>query len=194
MSGELLDKALDIFGRQLKVMNALLISDYGKGFIGRRLLREVLPLARKEGKIVAVDPKFQDYSNYNPCTILTPNTKESEYAAKIRIRNEKSLNEAAGRILEKTKAENLLITRGEEGMTLFRPTGYHRHIPTSAQEVYDVTGAGDTVIATMTLAMCSGGNPEEASILANFAAGIVVGKLGTASVSPDELIHTIRKS
>src|SRR5690606_16832059 len=105
----------------------------------------------------------------------------------------KSLRQAADIILKKTRAENLLITRGEGGMTLFRPTGYSRHIPTAAREVYDVTGAGDTVIGTLTLAMSTGANPEESAILANVAAGLVVAKLGTATVTPDELVQAIRQ-
>jgi len=193
MSEELFDKACDCVGNNLADADALLVSDYGKGFINRKLLADVLPKARKIGKIVAVDPKFQDYRIYSPCTILTPNQKESEFASRVRIRNEQSLKQAAERILKKTQADNLLITRGEEGMALFRPTGYSRHIPTSAREVFDVTGAGDTVIACLTLAMSAGANPEEAAILANYAAGIVVGKLGTASVTPAELIQVIRR-
>ncbi|MBN2430477.1 MAG: D-glycero-beta-D-manno-heptose-7-phosphate kinase [Acidobacteria bacterium] len=193
MSEELFDKAGNCLDINLAETDALLVSDYGKGFINRKLLVDVLPKAKKMGKIVAVDPKFQDYRIYSPCTILTPNKKESEFASRLRIRNEQSLKQAAERILKKTQADNLLITRGEDGMSLFRPTGYSRHIPTSAREVFDVTGAGDTVIACMTLAMSAGANPEEAAILANFAAGIVVGKLGTASVTPAELIQVIRR-
>jgi len=193
MSRELFEKAVYFIETNVQKMDALLVSDYGKGFISKKLLVDVLPDVKKLGKIIAVDPKFQDFKNYKPCTILTPNKKECEFATQLRIKNEKALKTAAERILKKTKAENLLITQGEDGMTLFRPTGYYRHIPTSAQEVFDVTGAGDTVISTMTLAMCAGGNPEEAAMLANYAAGIVVGKLGTASVTPDELIQIIRK-
>jgi D-beta-D-heptose 7-phosphate kinase/D-beta-D-heptose 1-phosphate adenosyltransferase len=193
MSDELFEKACKFLEDSLPQMDSLLVSDYGKGFVTRKLLGEVLPQAKKMGKIVAVDPKFQDYRIYSPCTIMTPNQKESEFASHLRIRGEQTLKQAAERILKKTQADNLLITRGEEGMTLFRPTGYSRHIPTSAREVFDVTGAGDTVIACMSLAMGAGANPEEAAILANFAAGIVVGKLGTASVSPAELIQAVRR-
>ena len=193
MSPELFKKAIRFLETQLQTADVLLVSDYGKGFVSRKLLGTVLPMAEEMGKIIAIDPKFQDYSIYSPCTVLTPNKKESEFASGIQIRDPKSLKMAADRILERTQAENLLITRGEEGMTLFRPTGYFRDIPTFAQEVFDVTGAGDTVIATLSLALAAGGNPEEAAILSNLAAGIVVGQLGTASVTPDELIQAIRQ-
>jgi rfaE bifunctional protein kinase chain/domain len=191
MSMELFKKAHQFIQKYLAKVGGLLISDYGKGFINQRLLTNVLPMAQRAGKIVAVDPKSPNFSIYRPATILTPNKKEAEAAAGIPIRDDASLKQAAEAILKSTMVENLLITRGEEGMSLFRPTGYSRHIPTFAREVFDVTGAGDTVIATLTLAMCAGANPEEAAILANHAAGIVVGKLGTAAVTPEELIQAI---
>ena len=191
MSMELFKKAHQFIQKYLARTQALLVSDYGKGFINQRLLSNILPMAQRAGKIVAVDPKNRSFAMYRPATILTPNKKEAEVASGIPIHNDQSLKQAAEAILAGTKVENLLITRGEEGMSLFRPTGYSRHIPAFAREVFDVTGAGDTVIATLTLAMCAGANPEEAAILANSAAGIVVGKLGTASVTPDELIAAI---
>jgi len=193
MSLELLKKSTTFILAQLPKYDAILVSDYGKGFITQRLLCNVLPQAQRAGKIIAVDPKFNDYCIYRPATILTPNKKETEHASGVQIRDEKSLRLAATAVLKKTKAENLLVTRGEEGMTLFRPTGYSRHIPTFAREVYDVTGAGDTVVATLALALCARANPEEAAIIANSAAGLVVGKLGTASVSPAELIQAIQQ-
>ncbi len=191
MSMELFKKAHQFIQKYLARTQALLVSDYGKGFINQRLLSNILPMAQRSGKIVAVDPKSRNFAMYRPATILTPNKKEAEVASGIPILNDQSLKQAAEAILAGTKVENLLITRGEEGMSLFRPTGYSKHIPAFAREVFDVTGAGDTVIATLTLAMCAGANPEEAAILANSAAGIVVGKLGTASVTPDELIAAI---
>lgn len=191
MSMELFKKAHQFIQKYLARTQALLVSDYGKGFINQRLLSNILPMAQRAGKIVSVDPKSRSFAMYRPATILTPNKKEAEVASGIPIHNDQSLKQAAEAILAGTKVENLLITRGEEGMSLFRPTGYSRNIPAFAREVFDVTGAGDTVIATLTLAMCAGANPEEAAILANSAAGIVVGKLGTASVTPDELIQAI---
>lgn len=192
MSPELLRKAVHYIQKHLAEVDGVLVSDYGKGFINQRLLGAILPLAQKQGKVVAIDPKFQDYSIYQSATVMTPNKKECEFASGITIRDDLTLKQAAEIILQKTHAENLLITRGEAGMSLFRPTGYSRHIPTFAQEVFDVTGAGDTVIASLCLGLCAGGNPEEAAVIANYAAGIVVGKLGTATVKPEELIQAIR--
>jgi len=193
MSMELFRKAHRFLQTVLPRTEAILVSDYGKGLVNQRLLSNVLPMAQKAGTIVAIDPKFQNFSIYRPATILTPNLKESEFASGVRITDDKTLRQAADIILKKTRAENLLITRGEGGMTLFRPTGYSRHIPTAAREVYDVTGAGDTVIGTLTLAMSTGANPEESAILANIAAGLVVAKLGTATVTPDEMVQAIRQ-
>lgn len=192
MSMELYQKAMTIFKRELENVDAVLVSDYGKGLINQRILSNLLPLAQSMGKIVAIDPKFQDYSIYRPATVLTPNKKECEHASGIRIRNEQTLRQAAEAVLRKTGTENLLITRGEEGMTLFQPSGFIRHIPTFAREVFDVTGAGDTVIGTFTLALAAGGSPEDAAVLANQAAGLVVGKLGTATVTPAELAAALR--
>lgn len=192
MSEEMYNKAAIFFRSQLKVADAVVVSDYGKGFISARLLSAILSAAEKAGKIVAVDPKNLDYSAYGPSTVLTPNKREAEHASGVAIRDEKSLRQAAEVILKKAGARHLLVTRGEEGMSLFSENGFHRHIPTFAREVYDVTGAGDTAIAALTLSLCAGADPESAAVLANYAAGVVVGKLGTACVFPGELVHAMK--
>jgi D-beta-D-heptose 7-phosphate kinase/D-beta-D-heptose 1-phosphate adenosyltransferase len=136
---------------------------------------------------VFLDPKVHHADYYQPITVITPNHHEAELLTGLAISNEKTLDEAGHKLLQKFDCEHALITRGEEGMSLFNRTGSH-HLPTFAREVFDVTGAGDTVIATLALARAAGATMEESAVLANHAAGIVVGKVGTATVSRSELV------
>jgi D-beta-D-heptose 7-phosphate kinase/D-beta-D-heptose 1-phosphate adenosyltransferase len=137
---------------------------------------------------VVVDPKGDDYSRYRGCTILTPNRREAEVASRIPISDLPSLHKAAEALLGELNLEALLITRSDEGMSLFSPSAPPVHIPTVAREVYDVTGAGDTVLSVLGVGLSCGLSGEEAARLANVAAGIAVGKLGTSTVSPAEII------
>jgi D-glycero-beta-D-manno-heptose-7-phosphate kinase len=186
------DKILRLLRGQLAGMDAIVISDYAKGLISKTLLAEILPLAKSKGKVVCVDPKSKDLSIYRPATVITPNTHEVERAAGLAIHNTDGLLRAGRKILRQTGIPYLLVTRGEEGMTLFGGGKPATHIPTVAREVFDVTGAGDTVISVLALSLVAGLNMLEAAVLANIAAGIVVGKLGTASTTPEELIARIK--
>ncbi|HEX8091707.1 MAG TPA: D-glycero-beta-D-manno-heptose-7-phosphate kinase [Blastocatellia bacterium] len=170
---------------------ALVISDYNKGLLTKRLLSRTLGLARERGLIVCLDPKMRSFTHYQPVTVITPNNQEAAEAAGAIIEDEKSLVEAGRKLLDSIDCRAVLITRGEEGMTLFTEGGEATHIPTVAREVYDVTGAGDTVIATLALALAAGASLVEAAVLANHAAGVVVGKVGTATVTREELLATI---
>ena len=180
------------FQRLLPGAHAVIISDYAKGVLSPPLLRQILPLARSAGKIVCVDPKLKDLSAYRPATVITPNTTETERASGITISGTRDLVRAGKKILRQTRVRHLLVTRGEAGMALFEGDSRITHIPTVAREVYDVTGAGDTVISTLSLGLVTGLSILEAAVLSNIAAGIVVGKLGTASATPDELIARIK--
>jgi len=180
------------FQKMLQSCAAVVVSDYAKGVISPTLLREILPMARASGKIVCVDPKLKDLGLYRPATVITPNTLEAERASGVTISTRQDLVRAGRRILRSLRVEYLLITRGEEGMALFQGASSVTHIPTVAREVFDVTGAGDTVISTLTLGLVAGLPILQAAVLANVAAGIVVGKLGTATVTPDELVERIR--
>jgi len=168
-------------------LDAIVISDYCKGVVTRELVRDIVRLARKRGIIVSVDPKVSHFGMYSGVTILTPNTKEASTGARIEIDDDASLHRAGTRLLRKLSCDAVLITRGEHGMSLFEKDGRITHIPTVAREVFDVTGAGDTVISTLTLAMAAGADRVSAAKLANIAAGIVVGVVGTATVTPDQL-------
>jgi len=138
-----------------------------------------------------VDPKGDDYAKYRHATILTPNRHEAEIAARQAIRDEESLSRAANKLLAELELDALLITRSEAGMSIFSPDAEPLHIPTVAREVFDVTGAGDTVLAVLSLGLAAGLPAAEAARLANTAAGIVVGKLGTSTVSPAEILEEI---
>jgi D-beta-D-heptose 7-phosphate kinase/D-beta-D-heptose 1-phosphate adenosyltransferase len=173
--------------------DAVVVSDYAKGLISLPLLQRILPLARSAGKIVCVDPKKKSLAAYRSATVITPNTYEAEQASGIAIDTDRALVRAGRKILRETGVEHLLITRGEHGMALFEGNSRVTHIPTLAKEVFDVTGAGDTVISTLALGLAAGLPVLEAAVLSNIAAGIVVGKLGTASVSPDELVAGIQR-
>jgi len=172
-------------------LDAIVLSDYSKGVITKDLVRDIVKLARKKGIIVSVDPKVNHFGIYSGVTIITPNTKEASIGAKIEIEDDESLFKAGKLLLNRLKCNAVLVTRGEHGMSLFERGGRVTHIPTVAQEVFDVTGAGDTVISTLTLAMAAGAGIADAARLSNYAAGIVVGVVGTATVKPDELKQKI---
>jgi len=170
---------------------ALIVSDYQKGVITPRLMKAVVSLARRLGIPVLVDPKVRHFALYRGVALVTPNQLETEQATGIRIRGEDDLLAAGARILRKLRCGAALVTRGEQGMSLFEGGSRPLHIPTAAREVFDVTGAGDTVIATVALALCGGARLAEAAMLANYAAGVVVGKVGTATAAPDELMAAV---
>jgi D-beta-D-heptose 7-phosphate kinase/D-beta-D-heptose 1-phosphate adenosyltransferase len=183
-----LNKALaDEISRWLPSSSAMIVSDYDKGLVNRQLLSMALPLASRANIPVFLDPKVQHADYYRPITLITPNQREAELLTGMSIGDQGQLEEAGRRLLQKFECPYALITRGEEGMSLFFRTG-SRHFPTVAREVFDVTGAGDTVIATLALAAAGGATMEEAAVLANHAAGLVVGKVGTATINRAELL------
>ncbi len=189
------DRVAESFRDEIESADAVVVSDYGKGLLTPGLLARVLRAARERGLIVCLDPKMRSFVHYQPITVITPNNQEASDASGIPIEDEQSLTEAGLTLLGSIDTRAVLITRGEEGMALFAGGGADgaevTHIPTVAREVYDVTGAGDTVIATLALALAGGASLEEAAVLANHAAGVVVGKVGTASLTRDELLATI---
>jgi len=187
LSSELNGELLTLFMQFLPKAAAVIVSDYDKGVINRELMSEILPRARQAEVPVFLDPKVHHADYYRPITVITPNHHEAELLTGVLIDSEEALQEAGHKLLQKFACEYALVTRGEEGMSLFNAAG-SRHLPTFAREVFDVTGAGDTVIATLALSRAGEASMEEAAVLANHAAGIVVGKVGTATVSRAELI------
>lgn len=184
-SHEVLIAALEDFRVQLPMADVVILSDYGKG--GLAHIAEMMRLARAAGKPVLVDPKGDDYTRYRGATLLTPNRSEFREVAGSWT-SEAELNEKAETLRMELQLEALLVTRSEEGMSLFRANEV-LHEPAQAREVFDVSGAGDTVIATLAVMLASGAGLPDAMRIANRAAGIVVGKLGTAVVSREEILQ-----
>lgn len=182
-SHEVLASKLRDFRRMLRVADVVILSDYGKG--GLTHIAGMIGMARRAGKPVLVDPKGENYSRYRGATMITPNRAEFRQVAGGWA-NEAELTRKAQQLRRRLAAKALLITRSEEGMTLYE-SGRRVHVAAQAREVYDVSGAGDTVIATLGVALAAGAAIEDAVRIANRAAGIVVGKFGTAVVAPDEL-------
>jgi D-glycero-beta-D-manno-heptose-7-phosphate kinase len=169
---------------------AIVVSDYLKGAVTARLVAELTEVARTRGVPLLVDPKIPHIGYYRGATLVTPNHHEAEVAAHMRIRSDDDARQAARAFRERAGCEGVLITRGEHGMWLLTPET-EGALPATAREVADVTGAGDTVIATLALALAAGATTAEAATLANHAAGIVVGKFGPATVSVDELLAVV---
>ena len=176
-------------------VDAIVFEDYDKGGVSGRLIEGVLRTARQHGKPVVVDPKVENFWNYKGVTSITPNHKEAGLAVNRKISDEKSLVAVGEEILDRLNLDGLLITRGEQGMSLFRRSreGELRvdHIPTQAQEVFDDTGAGDTVVAVYTLALAAGADMLEAARLSNLAGGIVCGEVGCVAVNQGQLMQGI---
>lgn len=191
VSGKVLEGILDYLRASLREYDAVILSDYKKGVISKSLISEILRMTRPLKMFVAVDPKVGHFHLYHGVSVITPNLSEASHGSGIEIVDEDSLIRAGKRLLKKLSCKAVLITRGEDGMSLFTNDTV-THIPTVARHVYDVTGAGDTVIATFTLSHAAGATLEESAMIANHAAGIVVGEVGTAAVTPDKLRQSLR--
>ena len=175
--------------------DGIVISDYGKGLLTRRLIQIIIKGAKKSRRLIMVDPKVKNFFLYKGATVITPNTKEASEASRIPVIDQSSVEKMGRGLLKRLKCDALVITQGEKGMTIFEPHQEPYPVPTVAKAVYDVTGAGDTVIGTMALALGTGSHVsvKDAASLANYAAGIVVGKVGTAIVSKEELLKVIQE-
>ena len=192
VAGRQLSMIREYLKRNIRDHDGVIIEDYGKGVITPSLLKIAVPLARRHGKIVAVDPKENHFSYYRGVSVITPNHHEAAKAAGFPLELEGDLKKAGEKLLSKLKTDVILITLGERGMMVFEKGKKPRSIPTLAQEVFDVSGAGDTVIAVYTLSVVSGASPLVAAQMANCAAGIVVGKIGVATVERKELLARLR--
>jgi rfaE bifunctional protein kinase chain/domain len=194
-------RLLERFRARLRDADAVIFEDYGKGLLTQHALGVMQREVRRQGRISAADPSPHHPLRYLGLTAITPNRAEAFAAAHVAHTEpldnplqDQPLLAVGSKLLRKWKAGNLLITLGEHGMCLFRPGRRPIHIPTVAREVFDVSGAGDTVIATLALALAAGANAVEAAQLANHAAGVVVGKLGTATCSVEELARSFRRN
>ena len=171
----------------------IVLSDYGKGAIHQELLDAVAERTKRGNIVCVVDPKKENYHRYRLPALLTPNKAEASEAAGIVIEDEGSLRAAGVKLVRKWQAKAVLITRGADGMSLFRPGRAIEHFPTEARDVFDVTGAGDTVVAACALALACGATYEQAAVLANLAAGLVGDEVGTVAVAKDKLKRRIEE-
>ena len=185
---------LNAISKHADVVGAIVLSDYAKGVLNERVIRETIAIANARQIPVIVDPKGRDYSKYLGSTLLTPNRKEAIEACKLDENDAKAVELAGGQLLAEIGVDAVLITQGEEGMTLFRNSAEPLRLSASAREVYDVTGAGDTVIGTLGVALASGFELAAAAELANIAAGLVVEQVGTTPVSIEDLEQALEKS
>ncbi len=187
------EKQMEFFTKKIPDVDVVLISDYGKGFVTRELIKNLALLCEKHGIKAIADPKGLDFSKYSGVTLITPNKKEAGLAAGIEIKDKNTLVKAAKRLFDKTEISNLLITCGKDGMVLFEDPQKYYSIPAEAKQVFDVSGAGDTVLSVLGLCAAAGVAFPEGAKVANTAAGIVVGKVGTATVSKKELSSALKR-
>jgi D-glycero-beta-D-manno-heptose-7-phosphate kinase len=176
---------------RLRELTCLVVSDYAKGVVTAGLMADLVRLAALRKVPVIVDPKVEHFSFYKGVTLITPNHVEAMQAAGLHADGDQAIEEAGETIRQRLGCQSVLVTRGEKGMSLFEGTKHAWHIPTQARQVYDVTGAGDTVVSTLALALSTGASMREAAMLANHAAGIVVGMVGTATVSTKQLSEAL---
>lgn len=182
---------IEYIATQISEIQVILISDYQKGVLTETLLQKVISLGREHAIPVIVDPKGDDYRKYHGATLITPNRKEAQAAAHLAITDEASLIDVGQQLREQMDLEALVMTRSEEGMSIFTRDGQHTCLPTRAREVFDVSGAGDTVMTMFGLALANGLSMREAAEAANVAAGIVVGKVGTSTVTAQEILAEV---
>ena len=190
-AGDAETRLLDAIARALPSAEALIVSDYGKGVITKATLDAALSLAKTRGVPVCVDPKETHFLSYVGASVLTPNVHEAGRAFGRPLRDRETLLEAGAVLRERLSADALLITRGPDGMSLFEKGGAVTHLPTVAREVFDVTGAGDTVVSVYALALAAGAPPPACAFLANHAAGLVIRHAGTAVTTAEELLASL---
>ena len=185
------DRVIDSVISRLSDIDAVVLSDYAKGLLTDRVISTAISEARGRGKDVLVDPKGKYYEKYRGASLLTPNKREAAEACKLDDHERDLVRRAGDKLMSEHLFAAVLITQGEEGMTLFREMAEPVHFHASAREVYDVTGAGDTVIATLAASIGAGADLEHAAELANIAAGLVVEQVGTTALKLDELKHAL---
>ncbi|HWH80412.1 MAG TPA: PfkB family carbohydrate kinase, partial [Candidatus Binatus sp.] len=193
ISKAVLTKLRDFILSRLERFDGIVISDYGKGTVHDELLAALAERLSKKQFICVIDPKKENYDRYRFPTLITPNKNEASDAAGTPIDDERSLLAVGDRLVRKWRAKAVLVTRGQDGMSLFRPRRAVSHFPTEARDVFDVTGAGDTVVAVCALALACGASYSDAAVLANIAAGFVGDEMGTVAVAAEKLKHSIEE-
>ncbi len=181
------EKILDVLRSNIDSIDGIILEDYNKGVVVEHLIKQVIDLANQNGKIITVDPKFNNFFEYRNVTVFKPNRKEAESVIGARMKNQDDIDKTGQLLMKKLHARNVLLTLGENGMALFEADGTVSHVPTWARKVADVSGAGDTVISSLTMALAAQANVKEAATLANYAGGIVCGYVGIVPIDKAEL-------
>lgn len=190
ISSELENRIIETFKSIIGKVDAILFEDYNKGFLTENLIEKTINIASEANKIITVDPKYQNFFSFKKATVFKPNLIEFEKNMGIDHKNDVDYNFYAKRLMKQLNIKNLILTRGEQGLTVYQKDGENIKIPTFARDVYDVSGAGDTVISALTLCLSAGSSMKEAANISNHAAGIVCGKVGITSVRKDEIIKS----
>lgn len=184
-------KILALLSKKLKDLDAIILQDYNKGVLTESLIKQIIALARKAKKIITVDPKFLNFFSYQDVTVFKPNRKETEDAFGIWIRTEEDISNAGRKLLERLNCKYVLLTLGENGMALFEKDKPERRVPTKARSIADVSGAGDTVISTLTMALTAGADIFDATYLANYAGGLVCQEVGIIPIELNILFNAV---
>jgi rfaE bifunctional protein kinase chain/domain len=192
LSKKLQDRIFKYVEEHSDNLNAIILEDYNKGVLSASLIEKLIQLARSKGIIVTVDPKFNNFFFFRDVTVFKPNRKEAEDVLGMKIRTDQDISAAGSKILEKVNSRFVLLTLGEEGIAVFEKGKAERRMPTKARKVADVSGAGDTVISTLTMALAAGADIIEASYLANYAGGIVCEEIGIVPIELDKLFNTVK--
>ncbi len=179
-------KIYNLFDSKINEIDAVILQDYNKGVLTPRLINEIIKLANNNDVLITVDPKFNNFFKYKDVTVFKPNRKEAEDVMGIKIKNDKDVSDAGKKLLTELNAENVLLTLGEEGIAIFQKSKQEKRMPTKARKVADVSGAGDTVISTLTMSLAAGADILESSYLANYAGGLVCEEVG---IVPIEIEH-----
>ena len=184
---------LDHLESVIETLDAIVLQDYNKGVLTVKVIRGCIDIANKYNKMIAVDPKFDNFFEYQNITLFKPNTREIEQAMGVVLNSDEQVLDIGSQLCERIRCQHLLITRGEKGMILFNMGGEWGHVPTRARRIHDVSGAGDTVISTMVAAMVGGADIKEAATLANEAAGVVCEEVGITPITLDKLRKAIAR-
>ncbi len=184
-------RILDVLASHMAQLDGIILEDYNKGVLTRDVIRGAIELATRHQKIITVDPKFHNFFEYQKATVFKPNRKETEEALGVRLISQQDVEKAGKTLLQRLSADNVLMTLGEKGMALFERSGAVSFVPTHARHVADVSGAGDTVISTLTVALAAGAAVKEAAALANVAGGIVCGEVGIVPIQKEDLYEAV---
>ncbi|MFA7227949.1 MAG: D-glycero-beta-D-manno-heptose-7-phosphate kinase [Melioribacteraceae bacterium] len=184
-------KILSLLKKEISRLDAVIIEDYNKGVLTENLIRQIITLAKKAGKIITVDPKFLNFFSYTDVTVFKPNRKETEDAFGVWIKTEEDISDAGEKLLERLNCKHVLLTLGEKGIALFEKGKPERRVPTIARKVADVSGAGDTVISTLTMALTAGADIFDAAYLANYAGGLVCQEVGIIPIELNTLFNAV---